>query len=273
MPCLTPITLKHEIRDEVTVPCGKCPECAKRRASEWSYRLTKESQLHNIAHFVTLTYAPAQLKRSVNGLPTLNKRDCQLWLKRLRKHPDNKGIFIRYYLAGEYGGITKRPHYHAIIFGPSARSLQATWTLGSIHIGNVEGASIGYTLKYISKGRTVPAFDRDDREKEFSLMSKKMGLNYVTPQMVNWHNATNDRMFITIEDGRKISMPRYYKEKIFTDELKRATVGNEARTRALEIQAKIIEKLGLQEYERSKQASIYAAFLKAEKHKTFNQKL
>lgn len=36
--------------------------------------------------------------------------------------------------------------------------------------------------------------------------------------MLQWHkNDLENRMYITTIDGKKVSMPRYYKEKIYTD--------------------------------------------------------
>lgn len=47
---------------------------------------------------------------------------------------------------------------------------------------------------------------------------KKLGANYLTPQMLRWHkNDLENRMYITTVDGKKVSMPRYYKEKIYSD--------------------------------------------------------
>jgi hypothetical protein len=36
--------------------------------------------------------------------------------------------------------------------------------------------------------------------------------------MVLWHLATDDRMYCNIEGNKKCSMPRYYKDKIFSDQ-------------------------------------------------------
>lgn len=45
--------------------------------------------------------------------------------------------------------------------------------------------------------------------------------------MVKWHKKdVPSRMYCVIEDGKKISMPRYYKEKIYTDE-EREIIGYE----------------------------------------------
>lgn len=59
---------------------------------------------------------------------------------------------------------------------------------------------------------------RDDREPEFPLMSKRMGENYLTPQMINYHKADIGRLYATKEGGHRIALPRYYRNKIYTDQ-------------------------------------------------------
>lgn len=59
----------------------------------------------------------------------------------------------------------------------------------------------------------------DDRIPEFALMSKGLGSNYLTPQMIRYHQADPvERVHCTLPGGEKLSMPRYYKDKIFTSE-------------------------------------------------------
>lgn len=205
----------------ISVPCGKCPECMKRRVSAWSFRLMQEDKISSTAHFVTLTYNTEHVPLSRNGYMTLAKRDVQLFLKRLRfdiskKYPDVK---IKYYLAGEYGGRTMRPHYHAIMFNvPNLDLIENTWQLGSVHYGEVSVASVGYTLKYINKAKKIPSHRNDDRIAEFALMSKGLGANYLSPAIIDYHHADLlNHACLTIEDGKKVSMPRYYKEKIYTE--------------------------------------------------------
>ena len=106
-------------KEVMLIPCGQCAECRAQYARNWANRLLLELQYHDSAYFVTLTYDDAHVPRSESkdGFPhlTLDKRDCQLFFKRLRKaFPDDN---IRYFLAGEYGDQTHRPHYHAIVFG------------------------------------------------------------------------------------------------------------------------------------------------------------
>lgn len=89
----------------ITIKCGKCEECRKEKMLEMKKRLKDELKKHKKAFFLTLTYDDAHKKN-------LNKRDIQLFLKRLRKE-----MKLRYFYVGELGEETKRPHYHMIIFG------------------------------------------------------------------------------------------------------------------------------------------------------------
>ena len=145
---------------------------------------------------------------------SVSKTDVQKFFKRLRKINTEK---LKYYCAAEYGTKGKRPHYHIILFNVDIETIDRAWTLGRVHSGSVTEASVGYTLKYISKKQQIPTHARDDRQPEFSLMSKKMGANYITPQMKKFHLADlKNRMYITLKDGKKIAMPRYYKDKLYT---------------------------------------------------------
>lgn len=145
---------------------------------------------------------------------TLKKTHMQDFMKRLRKHHKQK---IVYYLAGEYGTDTNRPHYHIILFNANIYTVNKSWKLGHIHFGDVNEASIGYCLKYISKTGNAPSHGRDDRQPEFQLMSKGIGKNYLTKQMRQWHKRDLvNRYYIPLKDGKKIAMPRYYKDKLYT---------------------------------------------------------
>ena len=91
------------------LPCGTCLGCKAARATSWAYRCMHEASLYDHNRFITLTYDDDHLPP--NGW--LNLRDVQLWMKRLRKAIPTK---IRYFLTGEYGSNTGRPHYHALLF-------------------------------------------------------------------------------------------------------------------------------------------------------------
>lgn len=200
-----------------TVPCGQCPECMKRRVSVWSFRLRKEEETSVSSFFVTLTYDTDNVPISANGFMTLHKPDVQKFFKRLRKKMPKNAPKITYYVAGEYGSKRGRPHYHAIIFNATEDGIKNSWLAGNVDIGNVSGASVAYTLKYINKGKIVPAHANDDRTKEFALMSKGLGKSYLCPSVIKHYKADLTKAFIVIDDGVRIPIPRYYKDKIFTE--------------------------------------------------------
>lgn len=213
----------------IPLPCGKCPPCLARRASGWSLRLMAEDRVSDSSHFITLTYDSATLPLTRNGYMSLSKRHFQLFVKRLRKsmgkyysiHPAEvqERRPLRYYACGEYGGKGSRPHYHIIFFNVLLPLIQEAWGHGHVHYGTVTALSVGYTLKYMCKQKRIPLHSNDDRLPEFSLMSKKLGINYLTPAMLSWHKADLDnRVYATILDGKKVALPRYYKNKIYSPE-------------------------------------------------------
>lgn len=233
-------------------PCGKCVDCLKRRVSSWSFRLKKEAERCSSALFVTLTYHPSTVpipgdcrikdiskrKKSAKnkvcpcgmcsmrpiGLMSLCKYDVQRFFVRLRKL---SGKGVKYYAVGEYGENKQRPHYHAIIFNSTYDEIDKAWDMGAVHFGDVRGASIGYTLKYMSK-RERNLFGR---VREFSLMSKGLGSNYLSSEVRGWHLASLvERCYLPIGDGKKAALPRYYKEKLYTKE-QRENIGIVAQER------------------------------------------
>lgn len=222
--CITPFTVKKKMTNEsIPVPCGKCPECVARRQSGWSFRLMQEDKVSTSSYFITLTYDTRTVPITRNGFMSLNKRDVQLFYKRLRKAhvgrgDDNNAKPIKYYTVGEYGETSNRPHYHAILFNADVSLIQDAWQNGHVQYGTVTGASVGYCLKYMSKRRKIPMHKNDDRVPEFGLMSKGLGLSYMTDKMMRWHLANLDsRVYCNLEDGKKIAMPRYYKDKLFSE--------------------------------------------------------
>lgn len=149
---------------------------------------------------------------------TLDKKHMQDFMKRLRKRNKNQ---LKYYLCGEYGGKTNRPHYHLILFNADIKTIQPAWDMGQVHYGQVSEASVGYTLKYISKTQKIPLHQNDDRLKEFSLMSKGLGKSYIRETIIRWHKEDLlNRMYCNLKDGKKIAMPRYYRDKLYTKDEK-----------------------------------------------------
>lgn len=236
--CISPVQVKQKDQSPAYVKCGKCYVCQSKRTSGWGFRLMKHSEQYLNGLFVTLTYNNENLPISNNGFPTLKKADLTLFLKRLRnivKKDEKQGKTrpqkVTYYACGEYGTKRRRPHYHVILFGcqydqvikawkTDARGQKLASTIGEIYFGQVEGASCSYVLKYLTKPKSVGLHARDDRQPEYSVMSKGIGANYMTPQMIRYHaNDLENRQCIHTQ-GKKISMPEYYKNRIYNSEQK-----------------------------------------------------
>lgn len=204
--------------NEFWVPCGRCPPCRQRRINSWVFRMMEEDKVSSSSYFVTLTYDTNNVPMSDHGYMTLCKKDFQDFMKRLRWNTCVRGI--KYFACGEYGSTNYRPHYHAILFNvPDPDAIVTAWGKGDVHVGLVSSDSIAYTLKYMdkppAKGRI---FYRDDRVREFPLMSKGLGKSYLTDAMVKYHRADFDRLYCTKPGGFKIALPRYYKERIFSSD-------------------------------------------------------
>lgn len=223
MSCINPILLKDLNQ---YVPCGKCQPCLKRNAQSWAFRLMVEEKKSFYSLFVTLTYSNENVPVCKNGM-TLNKKDVQKFFKRLRKN--NPGISLKYFVVGEYGTKTWRPHYHFLIFLNRRlffNDILKAWSLdgkeiGNIHIGYVSGNSVMYTLKYMMKSKRVPAYKDDVRVPEFRTMSKGVGIDYLTRAMISYHkNNLFEKFYCTNKGGFIIPMPRYFRDKIYTAEEK-----------------------------------------------------
>lgn len=227
MACYTPYTVEVKYK-RFHVPCGKCPACRHRRVNDWVFRLMQEDEVSVTSHFVTLTYNTDHVPISKNGYMTLEKTDLQKYFKRLRKMLPKNNERVRYYAVGEYGGKTSRPHYHMIMFNvPDENMFFDAWhldgkPLGTVHVGKVSGNSVAYTMKYMDKPRRKPEHARDDRAPEFALMSKGIGQTYVHDYSMDWHNQDIGRLYCVKPDGRKIAMPKYYRNMIYDEKDRKA---------------------------------------------------
>lgn len=202
------------------LPCGKCIECRLEYARQWAIRCVHESQMHPDNSFVTLTYSDENLKS-----PKLKYEDFQLFMKRLRfTYPNNT---ISYFVTGEYGEKTKRPHWHAIIFGYSPKdstlkytsargdkvyeseSLTKTWGHGIAEFGSVTFQSAGYCARYAAK----KLVHGSDQEHDFHPISKKSSKHAIGKKWLekNWQDIFNYGECI-LPDGTSSSIPRYYEK-------------------------------------------------------------
>ena len=238
-------TIKTENGDLVPVPCGKCMPCRVNRSQEWTLRLEQEMVFAKSAHFLTLTYDQAQIPRNDSGNGILIKSDFQKFLKRLRYYvkQEEKHLIerttpnitakipsVRYYLVGEYGEETFRPHGHAIIFNIPAnvlRSIEQIWKQGHVRIGTVTHASISYVTKYITKVDTRD-LDRLDLTTPFQLMSVGIGARYASePENKEYHSRYASLYTINKKYNQRIG--KYLEDKIHTTPEAKARVKSKKR--------------------------------------------
>jgi hypothetical protein len=199
---------------------------------EWALRCLHEKRLHSASAFLTLTYADEWLPSP----PSLSLRDLQLFMKRLRKaRPDG----LRFFACGEYGDITKRPHYHVLLFNtrfqdqrfykytpggdPLYRSVELSelWTYGNADIGTVTAKTCAYVAGYVMKKVGQSEIPSPGYEREFRVMSRRPGIG------AGWFDRFQDEAYradSAIIDGREVGLPRYYDSKyglVDAEDLKR----------------------------------------------------
>lgn len=227
-------TLKdlQALPDYVCVPCGQCMGCRIARSKDWAMRCMHELQSHSESCFVTLTYDDEHLP--YRG--TLVKAHFQNFMKRLRSTLGDKRI--KYYMCGEYGETTQRPHYHAIIFGHdfsdktlyksvrgnklyTSEALSKLWTSGFAVIGSVTYQSVAYVARYILK----KALGKDSREcyrrvgtegAQYSVLPEYTQMSLRPAIGRTWaHKYIDDCLpsGYLIHNGMRVRVPKYYMEQ------------------------------------------------------------
>lgn len=138
------------------VACHRCWQCTENAINDWAGRCIAESK-HSVAcHAVTLTYGPDATGNEFHErAAVLTYSDVQKFWKRLR----NNGYPFRYVVAGEYGTLKGRSHWHAIIFWKKEvpefklckREDFDLWGHGWAYWEKPSFRSIRYVCKYIQK--------------------------------------------------------------------------------------------------------------------------
>lgn len=215
------------------LPCGKCIGCFMDRGLMWKTRIIHESLCWPESVMVTLQYRDDALPASFS----LEYSHFQLFMKRLRfdltgvgELPDGRKP-IRFFVAGEYGGKTFRPHWHAVLFnarlddarwwtrkglsvGHSER-LEALWSHGYAELAPVNSRTAAYVAGYVHKKARRRALDVIDtgtgelleRRAEFQKQSNDPGLGSY------WYERFGRDLFPldgAVVDGRVHKVPRYY---------------------------------------------------------------
>lgn len=239
--------------EAIQLPCGQCIGCRLERSRQWAVRCVHEASLYSQNCFLTLTFNDDHLPNP----PTLDVRDFQLFMKRLRKR---FGKGIRFFHCGEYGEKFGRPHYHCIIFNLDfpdkvlwkeyngtklyrSKILEELWPYGYSSIGAVTFESAAYVARYILKKvngdlaeshysscpKTGEVFTR---KPEYTTMSRRPGI------AKKWFDKYCADVFpsdeVILRDGVRMRPPKYYDsqyEIVSPDDL--ARVKSERKRKAL----------------------------------------
>lgn len=203
--CVRPMNVR-----EMVVPCGKCFECKRRDRSDWTIRLQDEFKQ---GYFYTLTYNNENLPKNKR----VDKEEIKLFLKALRERIRRKDetFNFKYFIVGEYGGRFSRAHYHLITNYSNIDIIRNVWNKGYVDSRKINNARCNYVTKYIQKNIGWRKDDKREKgEKEFRLMSKGLGKPYIEKY---GKQHRNDLLMHRVVYGKSYAMPRYYKEKIFKE--------------------------------------------------------
>lgn len=222
----------------VTVPCGRCIGCRLEKSRQWAMRCVHEASLYDNNCFLTLTYEDKQLPHG----GTLVKAHHQKFIKRLRKKisPDK----LRYYMCGEYGDETHRPHYHSLLFNycPADKilvkdgtnklyqspSLTETWGHGHVWIGDVTFESAAYVARYVVKKQYGPEAESHYESldpytgelckiiPEYTQMSRRPGIGKGWLEQFHEEVYPEDEVVIR---GKLVQPPKYYDAQLDEDTL------------------------------------------------------
>lgn len=124
-------------------------------------------------------------------LNVLSKRDFQKFIKLLRYYftQTDETAKLRYYLCGEYGPRTYRPHGHMLLFFDSERCLSQieillskSWPHGHIHDPHlVHGSASEYVAAYVNSLSSLPRIYLHKWLKPFTLFSKTPSIGSLYP--------------------------------------------------------------------------------------------
>lgn len=237
------------------IPCGQCIGCRIRQREDWTTRIELEARDYpkEEVWFITLTYdddhvpgmivKTGEIMRKVqytwkpgekrpDSVQILLYEDIQKFLKRLRKAHRGK---LRYFVAGEYGEQTARPHYHMILYGwrptdlenlykihhngyYTSKWMEDLWGMGQIQIAQAVPETYRYVAGYVTKkmyeidGKKANEYYELGQTKPFACMSLKPGLGdhyYQEHKAEIWRQG-----YIQCTNGKQAQIPRYYEKQM-----------------------------------------------------------
>lgn len=222
----TPRHLEWYKPDRFQIPgCKpKCVGCQERYSRDWAIRSWHHAQKHDANCFITLTYNEEFVPRS------LDHRHWQLFMKRFRRAIP---VPVSFFMAGEYGSVRMRPHFHACIYGfdfpdrklwsvrdgvrlDTSDMLGKLWSCpstgksyGFSTVGDVTFQSSAYIARYVAKkAQRASESSLDGRKPEYSKCSLKR------PIGKDWFYSFMSSVYpddsVTMDGGFRAAPPRYY---------------------------------------------------------------
>lgn len=231
-----PPEMKDHRTKYVPVGCGKCMECKRQKAREWTVRLIEEVNNTTNGKFVTMTFSDEAIikleKAVIEENPTLKGYDLdnaiatqgvRWFLERWRKEYKTS---VRHWLVTELGQKrTERIHIHGILWTDVNKpTVEKIWQYGNVNKRDknweknyVSERTVNYIVKYISKA--------DEKHKYYNpkvLTSKGIGMHYINrpDHKRNKFKGKDTRETYTTRQGIKLALPKYYRNKIYTEEQK-----------------------------------------------------
>lgn len=222
--------------DRGVLKCGQCIECRLAYSREWAIRITHEMRMHERSCMLTLTYNDEHLPKHGQ----LHKEHLQKFFKRLRFNLQLQNI--KYVAVGEYGDISRRPHFHVCLFGidfshdrvvfgesingdPNyiSASLGRSWRFGNHSIGVLNFESAAYCARYILKkvkgvgASPLPLYSDPDTGEivlpnpEFMICSKGISSGWFDKYFMSdvFHRGS-----VLTDQRTHAPIPRYYKDKL-----------------------------------------------------------
>ena len=240
--------IQHDLVHEyILIPCGKCIGCRLDYCRKWADRMMMELKAQKKGIFLTLTYDDDHVpilfdENDFPVCPTVDKKDVQDFVKRLRRAYDGKNghpgpIQIRYYAGLEYGDEKQRPHAHMILYGLSiddffdaefvgvnelnqeffsSNILRFIWSNGNIYMSDVTYATCAYVARYVMKKAQsdLTPWNKGE-EKESNLMSRKPGIG--VPYLDECPDALKYES-VPLPDGKTASIPKIFIQRLPEEE-------------------------------------------------------
>lgn len=269
------------------LPCGQCVGCRLERSRQWAIRCMHEAKMNEENTFLNLTYRDEDLPPG-HSLDHEDWQDFMKRLRRfaerearaatsctippalraqavspanyagdlVRKYQTSKKFRIHhnhtklsFYMCGEYGERTKRPHYHACVFGYrfkdekrekqtatghtlyTSKNLDKLWSKGNTWTGKVTFESAAYVARYVMKkinrDKAKRHYEITDletgeirqRAPEYNRMSLRPGIGK------SWYDKYQNDAYPeaqVVVRGHKTNTPRYYdkqRKKTHHDEI------------------------------------------------------